>query len=572
MISTPVFMRTMIDHPNFATTDTTSVRLFSLGGAGVAPAMVREGARAFGNGNGNATGNGTGCWCKRTYGSTEYPTLSALGMSRAQLWLGGIGRGLLVGAAGAALAAGVAFALSPLLPVGLARTAEPHPGFAFDATAIAFGALGTAVLVTGTAAWPSWRAARVAARLYAPQPAGQGRPSSVADALARAAAPAPLTAGVRMALEPGRGGTAVPVRTTVIAAVVGIAAVATALAFSASLSHLLGSPRLYGVSWDARATTISTDDISPATPILRGDRQVADLAEGYSGFPATIGTTRVDGIAMAGVKGTSLMPTPVVGRVPEHPDEIMLGSRTSRTLHAPVGTTVRVSVAEAGEPVAYRVVGTGVFPSLSDAMGLGKGVATTIGGLKRALPPGVDPPPVDTALVRFRPDVDKRQAIADLSTRVNSLGVAITTPDKPVDLLNFGRVQNLPLLLAGLLGGLATATLAHLLVTSIRRRRRDLAILKTLGFASQQVRSTVVWQATTLSVVALLVGIPTGVAAGRWIWIVFARQLGISPRPAIPGVTLLILVAATLFVCNLVAVFPARAAARVRPALVLRSE
>jgi cyclohexanecarboxylate-CoA ligase len=64
MISTPVFMRTMIDHPRFATTDTKSLRLFSLGGAGVAPAMVREGAQAF------------GCWCKRTYGSTEYPTLT----------------------------------------------------------------------------------------------------------------------------------------------------------------------------------------------------------------------------------------------------------------------------------------------------------------------------------------------------------------------------------------------------------------------------------------------------------------------------------------------------------------
>jgi cyclohexanecarboxylate-CoA ligase len=64
MISTPVFMRTMIDHPRFAATDTSSLRLFSLGGAGVAPAMVREGATKF------------GCWCKRTYGSTEYPTLT----------------------------------------------------------------------------------------------------------------------------------------------------------------------------------------------------------------------------------------------------------------------------------------------------------------------------------------------------------------------------------------------------------------------------------------------------------------------------------------------------------------
>jgi cyclohexanecarboxylate-CoA ligase len=64
MISTPVFMRTMIDDATFPATDCSSVRLFSLGGAGVAPAMVREGAAAF------------TCWCKRTYGSTEYPTLT----------------------------------------------------------------------------------------------------------------------------------------------------------------------------------------------------------------------------------------------------------------------------------------------------------------------------------------------------------------------------------------------------------------------------------------------------------------------------------------------------------------
>jgi acyl-CoA synthetase (AMP-forming)/AMP-acid ligase II len=68
MISTPVFMRSMIDHPDFAGTDTRALRLFSLGGAGVAPSMVREGAAAF--------GGTAGCWCKRTYGSTEYPTLT----------------------------------------------------------------------------------------------------------------------------------------------------------------------------------------------------------------------------------------------------------------------------------------------------------------------------------------------------------------------------------------------------------------------------------------------------------------------------------------------------------------
>jgi cyclohexanecarboxylate-CoA ligase len=69
MISTPVFMRQMLDVADFDRHDVSSIRLFSLGGAGVAPSMVREGASRFGP-------PGRGCWCKRTYGSTEYPTLS----------------------------------------------------------------------------------------------------------------------------------------------------------------------------------------------------------------------------------------------------------------------------------------------------------------------------------------------------------------------------------------------------------------------------------------------------------------------------------------------------------------
>src|SRR5207249_6876735 len=129
-----------------------------------------------------------------------------------------------------------------------------------------------------------------------------------------------------------------------------------------------------------------------------------------------------------------------------------------------------------------------------------------------------------------------------------------------------------PLVLAALLGGLAAATLAHLLVTSIHRRRRDLAILKTLGFASGQVRTTVAWQATTLAVLAVLVGVPAGVVAGRWVWILFAHQLGIVAVPTVPVVTLAVLAAVAVVVANLVAVVPARVAARLHPALVLRSE
>jgi hypothetical protein len=277
------------------------------------------------------------------------------------------------------------------------------------------------------------------------------------------------------------------------------------------------------------------------------------------------------------VKGNSLMPTALKGHVPTGPDEVMLGSATMAQLHAHLGSTVHASLADSAESLPFRVVGEGVFPTLSDAMGLGKGLAITPAGLKRSLPPDVEePPPVDQALVRFRPGVNKAKAVADLERQVAGAfgpgGYFVVRPERPTDLVNFGRVQSLPVLLAALLGTLAVATLAHLLVTSIRRRRRDLAVLKTLGFSSGQVRMTVAWQATTLAFVAAVIGIPVGIACGRWVWIVFAHQLGIVPRPAAPVLTFLVLAATTLVVANLVAILPARAAARVRPAPVLRSE
>jgi ABC-type lipoprotein release transport system permease subunit len=44
------------------------------------------------------------------------------------------------------------------------------------------------------------------------------------------------------------------------------------------------------------------------------------------------------------------------------------------------------------------------------------------------------------------------------------------------------------------------------------------------------------------------------------------------PRPAVPLFTFVVLAAAALVIANVVAILPGRAAARVQPALVLRSE
>src|SRR5207237_2811687 len=121
------------------------------------------------------------------------------------------------------------------------------PGVAVGWTALGLGAAGVLVLTLASAALPNWRAS-------AP-PAAEpsvARASISADLLARNGFPPTAVTGVRLALERGRGRTAVPVASTLLGAVLGIAAVAAAVTFAASLNHLLTTPRLYGWTWDVQ--------------------------------------------------------------------------------------------------------------------------------------------------------------------------------------------------------------------------------------------------------------------------------------------------------------------------------
>jgi hypothetical protein len=82
----------------------------------------------------------------------------------------------------------------------------------------------------------------------------------------------------------------------------------------------------------------------------------------------------------------------------------------------------------------------------------------------------------------------------------------------------------------------------------------------------------VAWQATTLAVVTLAVGVPLGVAAGRGAWRLFAGHLGVVPEVTTPVVLLVLAATATVLLANLISIGPAVTAMRIRPALVLREE
>jgi ABC-type lipoprotein release transport system permease subunit len=126
--------------------------------------------------------------------------------------------------------------------------------------------------------------------------------------------------------------------------------------------------------------------------------------------------------------------------------------------------------------------------------------------------------------------------------------------------------------MAGLLAGLAAATLAHVLMSAVRRRQRDLAVLKTLGFERAQMRTLVLVQSLTYAGAAILIGLPLGVAAGRFAWNVYAERQGIAPEVVVPVPALLLTLPGAALVALLLALLPARRAGETRPAAVLRAE
>ena len=500
--------------------------------------------------------------------SSDYAALRALGTSRRQLMAIGVGRAAAIGTAAAGLTVALAFALSPLLPVGLAGVAEPHPGLDADGWVLAIGGL-AAVLVTVACAAPSaWRAA---ASDFAPGvvPVLPARSRPII-ALARSIGSAPQMMGIRLALQPGAGRTALPVRSTIAGAVIGVAALSAAMVFSASLGHLLATPRLYGVTWDANVGSPIGAELTPVATIVAHDPDVAAWSVGNSNAPVRVNGISVGGIAMNSGRGPSLMAAPVEGRLPRGPGEITLGTRTLAVTHTHVGGTVPVSYLSQG-PVRFRIVGTAIFPALSDGLGLGQGAAFTVSGARQV--PGVPAVPLYTLLVRFRPGADPRTAMGTLTSRVTRAGpFAVQGPPTPTDLVNFGRVRNLPMLLGIALSGLALLTIAHLLITSVRRRHRDFAILRALGFTRGQVRRTAAWQAATLTAAALAIGIPAGAVCGRAAWLIFARHLGILPAPDIPLPWFAVLIPIALGLAVAIAALPGESAARAKPAHLLRSE
>jgi ABC-type lipoprotein release transport system permease subunit len=164
------------------------------------------------------------------------------------------------------------------------------------------------------------------------------------------------------------------------------------------------------------------------------------------------------------------------------------------------------------------------------------------------------------------------EQIARETTNPQNFGVGVLGIQRPAEILNYRSLGSTPVYLgAGLATG-AVAALALTLIASVRRRRRDLALLKTLGFTERQLAATVAWHATTAVAIGVVFGVPLGIAIGRWLWDLFAQDINAVPAPTVPVLQVVLLALGALVLANVVAAVPGWLAARTSTALILRAE
>jgi hypothetical protein len=504
--------------------------------------------------------------------------------------------------AGALLAAGFAILLSPIAPLGPVRTVYPTPGFDVDWTVLGVGVLVLVVLLSAFAAWAAYRGSphRLVLRRRLVVRSG----STTVRTFAAAGLSASGVVGVRMALEPGQGRSAVPVRSVMLGATLAVALVIATITFGASLNTLVTRPPLYGWNWTYIVNQVGEGgaNVPPQTLVaLAHDRDVAAV----SGL--SYNDLEIDGQTVQFIQeraSAAVTPPVLSGHAVEGARQVVLGAATLAQLHKRVGQTALVSYGVAKDapldipPTRVTIVGTATFPAIGfasvvdDHTSMGTGVWLASSLLPEAFVKAMESQystlnGPNMALVRMKTGVSAAADEANLRQIVRSAdrafaavpngagegdALAVLGVQRPAEIVNYRSMGSTPALLVAALALGAVIALALTLVSSVRQRRREFALLKSIGFVRQQLALAIAWQATVAAVVGLVIGIPLGILAGRWLWTLFAQQIAAVPDPTVPALSVVLVAVGSLVFANIVAAVPARSAARTPAALMLREE
>ena len=361
--------------------------------------------------------------------------------------------------------------------------------------------------------------------------------------------------------------------------------VISTVVFGASLNNLVSHPALFGWNWNYELSGgggVGDIPERQSANLLNHDPHVAVWAGYY------FGTVQVDGRSVPALRGkpnSPLGPPLLSGHALAAADEVVLGDSTLAEVHKHVGDTVAVAFGHQ-RPMHLRIVGTATMPTIgisgvdTNHLSMGTGVLLSY----RLIPESVwnsfgnVPPGPNVIFVRARNGIEPSALRHGLIQTANTLtlptnyGVSVVPVQLPAEIINYRSMGSTPVYLGIALASGTVAALGLTLIASVRRRRRDMALFKTLGFTRRQLAVSVAWQASVAVAIGVVIGIPLGIVLGRGLWDLFVRQIDAVPEPSVPLLPLVLVAVGALLLANVVAAIPGRIAARTPTAFLLRAE
>ena len=252
----------------------------------------------------------------------------------------------------------------------------------------------------------------------------------------------------------------------------------------------------------------------------------------------------------------------------DHPDLTIVpggflggGRRGPGAKDVEVGDTVTLIDPQSGATRALQVIGVGQDTAVVDSALVAPSVMQSMFG-DRAAP--------TTLLVATAPGVDA-QAMADringdyVASGADAASFRSSINDDLSSTQQFFRLMQGYLAL-GLIVGIAG--LGVVMIRAVRERRRQIGVLRALGFSGIAVRRAFVAESSFVAAEGVLIG--TGLAVITAWRLVSNSSFGQGLQFSVPWLQLALLVGGTFVVSLLVTAAPAQQASRIRPAVALR--
>lgn len=365
------------------------------------------------------------------------------------------------------------------------------------------------------------------------------------------------------------------------ASVAAVVAVLATVVFTTSLNRFVSDPERFGWPYDAAVVVGfgygGADKAAVASTLDHPDVEAWGLAALDSG--STIDGEPVPFVAA--LAGFESIPLPVIeGALPDADGEIALGALTAERLGLAVGDRAKLTTPY-GEREAI-VSGVVVLPTAgpfeSDRVSLGTGAllseqftTSVLGDAERLS--GVDSEDVTEGAASFvvidlADGVDSGRFLAGISDEFRTWDLngfdpfVYADPVRPAPVADVAAMKAVPMALVGVFALAMLVGLGLGIAAATRARRRELSVLRALGFVGRQLRASVRWHALCVVGVGLVIGTPVGLALGRVSYRSFADRLGFLPEPVVLPGSILAIGAAALGMGLLAAAGPARQAAR----------